>query len=70
MINRKIVIFSSSNAREFQSSVNEFIKDKYVIDIKFQSILTPTKVNGNGVVTDYTYTDRAMVIYEDKVSGE
>jgi hypothetical protein len=69
MINRKVAIFGNTNAQEFQNSINEFIKDKYVIDIKFQSMLVPDEIDG-GIITSYTLADRAMIIFEDRKKGE
>lgn len=48
----------------FESSLNEFIKDKKVIDIKYQAYVIP-KVYSNGVPIKTSVCDRALVIYEE-----
>lgn len=65
----KVALFSSNKPLEFQTSLNEFIKDKTVIDIKYQSFQLPVKYN-NGVPTNVDIIDRALVIYqEDENNG-
>lgn len=48
---------------ELESEINEFIEDKRVIDIKYQSTLT-TVVNRNGY-KDLMYERSALVMYEE-----
>lgn len=69
MINRKVAVFSHQNAYEFQKAVNEFIKDKYVIDIKYCPVLMPMEYT-NGVVSKTTFVDRCLIIYEDRRKSE
>lgn len=62
----KIKIFSSDDVRNLEQYVNEFVSDKKVVDVKYQSILVPTKYSMNGFTIAATIYDRAMVIYEEK----
>lgn len=55
----KVKIFVGINAKSVEDAVNEFIKDKSIIDIKYQSIGLTTRYN----VTVY---DRALVMYVDE----
>ena len=62
----KIKIFSSNDIRKLEQYVNEFVSDKKVMDVKYQSILVPTKYSMNGFTISATIYDRAMVIYEEE----
>lgn len=55
----KVKIFVGINAKSVEDAVNEFIKDKSIIDIKYQSIGLTIRYN----VTVY---DRALVMYVDE----
>lgn len=54
----KVYLFASSDGVDFQKSINEFIKDKKVIDIKYQALLIHDR--GGECVND-----RALVICEE-----
>lgn len=54
----KIKIFADINSIALEELVNEFIKDKDVVDIKYQSL---TVVSTSGVAIN----DRAMIIYRE-----
>lgn len=56
----KICIFSDKDAANVQKWVNDFIKDKKVIDVKYQSVVINDFPNGSAVV------DRVLVIYEEE----
>lgn len=60
----KIKIFASLDAMGLERSVNEFIADKKVIDIKYQSFMIPTAYTGN-VPNNIEIADRVMIIYEE-----
>ena len=60
----KVKIISADDANKFQTWVNEFIKDKKVIDIKYQSYLMPLEFK-NGVPCHTTILDRVLIIYEE-----
>lgn len=59
----KVKFLGSDKWDEFENSINNFIRDKNVIDIKFQSLLAH---NGLGGVV----ADRALIIYEEVEKDE
>lgn len=60
----KVCILSNDDPAAFQSSINAFIADKKVIDIKYQSMNLTLKFT-NGVSSESTIVDRALIIYEE-----
>jgi hypothetical protein len=61
----KVKLFATECAKEADdmiNSVNEFIKDKEVIDIKYSASIY--EVN-NGFQKDINASDRILVIYKD-----
>ena len=60
----KVCIFSNDDPAVFQSSINAFIADKKVVDIKYQS-MTLVLMISNGVRSETTIVDRALIIYEE-----
>ena len=54
----KIKIFADINSITLEELVNEFIKDKNIVDIKYQSL---SVVSASGVAIN----DRAMIIYRE-----
>lgn len=64
----KVRVVSSSDALQFQNSVNTFIQDKKVIDIKYQPILL-AKEYTSGVPTRTVMIDRALIIYEEETNN-
>lgn len=64
----KIKLFSRTSKEELEQAVNQFIQDKNVVDIKYQSYSIVRKYNGNGVPIEYAFVDHVLVIYkEDKI---
>lgn len=61
----KTRVIGAADVAVFETAVNEFIKDKKVIDIKYQSILLP-KQYSNGVPSRMAMADRALIIYEEE----
>ena len=57
-------ILSNDDPAAFQSSINAFIADKKVIDIKYQSMNLTLKFT-NGVPSESIIVDRALIIYEE-----
>lgn len=55
----KVALFSSNDAYNLIDTVNDFCKDKKVIDIKHQSM-----------IVGYAINDRMLVIYEDEDENE
>lgn len=60
----KVCILSNDDPAAFQSSINAFIADKKVIDIKYQSMNLTLEFT-NGVSSESTIVDRALIIYEE-----
>ena len=60
----KVCIFSNDDPAVFQSSINAFIADKKVVDIKYQSMTLVLRFT-NGVPSDTTIVDSALIIYEE-----
>ena len=61
----KIKIFSRYSLSELEQMVNNFIKDKEVIDIEYQSYSVCTKYNGNGIPIETKCVDRVMIVYRE-----
>lgn len=55
----KVALFSHNDAHNLIDSVNDFCKDKKVIDIKYYSMVAGCAIN-----------DRVLVIYEDEDENE
>lgn len=55
----KVALFSYNDGYILVDTVNDFCKDKKVIDINYQSM-----------VAGYAINDRILVIYEDEDGGE
>lgn len=60
----KTRLFSNSSGLDFMEEVNEFIRDKKVIDIKYQPFPIIQEYYRNNVPKSGTIIDRALVIYE------
>lgn len=61
----KVRLFSNRSAFDFIDDVNEFLKDKKLIDIKYQPIQVYDEYYGNGTPKRSTIYDRALIIYEE-----
>lgn len=55
----KVKILASTDGKQLEGWINEFIKDKMCVDIRFNSVKIPNK---NGSVT---ICDRVLISYED-----
>lgn len=62
----KVKIFVGINAKSMEDEINEFIKDKPVVDIKYQSMGLATRYNATGIPTNIVVYDRALVMYVDE----
>lgn len=51
----KVKVIARSDIRDFEHFINEFIKDKNIIDIKY-----------NPVCVDKVIAHRALIIYKEK----
>lgn len=63
----KIKLFSRTSIEELEQAVNQFIQDKNVVDIKYQSYSIARKCNGNGVPIESACVDRVLVIYKEDI---
>lgn len=62
----KVKIFVGINIKSMEDEINEFIKDKPVVDIKYQSMGLATRYNATGIPTNVVVYDRALVMYVDE----
>lgn len=60
----KVEVISIVDLDEFESTLNDFIKDKKVIDIQYQAVYITTAFVGGTPVKGRIY-NRAMVVYEE-----
>lgn len=60
----KVKVISVGDLERFESVLNDFIKDKKVVDIKYQLVYISTAFVGGTPVKGTIY-NRAMVIYEE-----
>lgn len=60
----KVKVITTNNLAQFETSLNDFIKDKKVVDIKYQPLFVSTAFVG-GTPVKGTVFNRAMVIYEE-----
>ncbi len=54
----KVKLFDENHEKDLEDSINKFIKDKEVIDIKYQLAIS---INGE----EQLYCFSAMVVYEE-----
>lgn len=63
----KVKIFGSDgDSLALEKAVNEFIKDKDVVDIKYTTTFIINKYGNFGVPDGGIFIDRAMVMWEPK----
>lgn len=61
---KKVKFLFGTNWLELEKTINDFIKNKFVIDIKYSSVLIPQKFNG-AAMTECTVGDRVIIFYEE-----
>ena len=61
----KVALFAGNDADILQRSINNFISNKNIIDIKYASNVLPTQYDNNGNIISTTVNDRILVIYEE-----
>lgn len=66
----KVKIFSSDRIDPLETEIDDFVKDKKVIDIKFQSLAVPTQYNNFGQISSIGIFDRVLIMYEEGESNE
>lgn len=62
----KIKIICCNDAVELETLVNEFIENKIVHDIKYQSIGFYNKWNNIGAPVNAVANDRVLIMYDDE----
>lgn len=62
MVKTKII---AGDLEMAEDAVNEFIKDKTVIDIKYQSVLVHRTYSPNGIPIRSAINDRVLIIYQE-----
>ena len=62
---RKIKIFRWADAQKVEDEVNEFIKDKQVISIQYQTHSVYNRFNASGIPINVAVYDSVMVEYEE-----
>lgn len=60
----KVMMVGNEDPIAFQNSINSIIRNKKVVDIKYQAFFMPTEYTG-GVMSKSVIVDRAMIIYEE-----
>lgn len=55
----KVKILASTDGKQLERWINDFIKDKMCVNIQFNSIKLPAKNGG------FTICDRVLISYED-----
>lgn len=60
----KVFMVGNEDPIAFQNSINDFIQNKKIIDIKYQAFLMPKEYTG-GVMSRSVVVDRALIIYEE-----
>ena len=60
----KVAFIANSDSTTLVNNINDFIKDKKVIDIKYQSVLGYTKFNASAIPLDLAIYDRVLIVYE------
>lgn len=61
----KVKILGGTNYEDLENDINKFVKDKSVIDIKYQSIYVETEFRG-GIPVSGTVIDRVIIMYTDE----
>ena len=61
----KIQVVGDLNSEKFQNLINNFIADKKVIDIKYQTFPITTEFRGS-IPYKQVIADRALIIYEEE----
>lgn len=62
----RIALFCHNDINALVNAVNDFIKNKKVIDIQYQSMHAYTKFNGDAVPLASSIYDRVLIVYEEE----
>lgn len=60
----KVELISNTNYKDFMSAVNNFIKDKKIIDIKYSAVVITSGNARDGYLQETV--DRALILYEEE----
>ena len=67
----KIKLFADNDHLALEEKINNFIKDKTVFDIKYDSNLFHSSYNTQtGIPKDIVVNDRVLILYEEKDPDE
>lgn len=61
----KIALFRRNGPEDLVRDVNDFIKDKKVIDIKHQADVVNLSYHNNGIPKNTAFYDTVLVVYEE-----
>lgn len=61
----KMKIIRNKNSEVFERDINDFVRQKEVIDIKYQIVMLPIAMNEKGFNTEYCVCDSALIIYKE-----
>lgn len=64
-VKMKVKMFSETDVEKLEKEVNEFIEERVVMDVKYQSMYVTTQYNGDGIPIKGKIIDRALIIYAD-----
>lgn len=62
----KIALFGGTNRETLVKDVNDFIKDKKVIDIKHQADVVNLSYHNTRIPKNTTFYDTVLVVYEEE----
>ncbi len=63
---KKVKVISGNTFKELEERINNFIKDKNEVEIKYQCVTAPSELNENGFVCQTHIIGNAMVVYEEQ----
>ena len=61
----KVHVVRSDNYVAFENAINSFIKNKILIDIKYQPTAIVTESYPNGMPKTTSFHDSALIVYRD-----
>ena len=61
----KVKIFSRTDMGKFEKEINDFMEERVVMDVKYQSMYIVKKYNRDGIPIEGVVIDRALIIYAD-----
>lgn len=61
----KVKIFSGTDMGKLEKEINDFMEERVVMDVKYQSMYIVKKYNSDGIPIEVGVIDRALIIYAD-----